>query len=84
MGAEGCTLAGEEEGGLGWKFAEPFSAQPAAEDMGEQEGPALLGGPSLRHGVESLQGIADGGDRHCEEGAVFVLEAHFDGALRAP
>ena len=83
MGAEGGTAAGAEEGGLGWEFAEPFSAQPAAEDLGGQEGPALLGGPSLCNDVAALQGVADQGDRCREEGAIFVLEAHFDGALAA-
>ena len=68
---------------MGWEFAEPFSAQPTAEDMGEQEGPALLGGPSLRDGVEPMQGVAHGGDSLREEVAIFVLEAHFDGALAA-
>ena len=62
FGVWGRDSAGEEQGGLGWEFAQPFSAQPAAEDMGEQEGPALVDGPSLRNGVEPMQGVADHGD----------------------
>lgn len=68
---------------MGWEFAKPFSAQPTAEDMGEQEGPALLDGPSLRDGVEPLQGVADHGDSLRDQVALFVLQAHFDGALAA-
>ena len=83
FGVWGRDSAGEEQGGLRWEFAQPLSAQPAAEDMGEKERPALLDGPSLRNGVEPMQGVADHGDGLHDGVAVFVLQAHFDGALAA-
>ena len=36
-------------------MAEPFSTQPATEDVGQEERPALLAGPLLRDGVEAGQ-----------------------------
>ena len=63
----------EEEGGLGWKFAEPFSAEPAAEDIRQEERPTLVYGPLLRDGVESLQGVADVQDAALDVLFVFVL-----------
>ena len=65
------------------EFAKPFAAQPVAENMGEQQCPALLDGPLLRDGVEALQGVAHGGDSLRDEVAFFVLETDFDGALAA-
>ena len=45
--------------------------------MGEEEGPALENGPSLRDGVEAVQGGADLEDGLCEKVAVFVLQTDF-------
>ena len=36
-------------------MGEPFSTQPATEDVGQEEWPALLAGPLLRDGVEAGQ-----------------------------
>ena len=62
-------------------MAEPFSTQPATEDVGQEERPALLAGPLLRDGVEAGQGVADLGDGRGDEVAFFVPHADFDGAL---
>ena len=45
---------GKKGGCLGRELAEPFSAEPAAKNVGEEEGPALENGPSLRDGVEAM------------------------------
>ena len=83
LGRRGRSSAGEEQGGLEREFAEPFSTEPAAEDRGEQQGQALLAGPSLRNGVEPLQGVADGGDSFGDAVAFLPRQADFDGALAA-
>ena len=83
FGREGPRSAGEQGFGFGWEGAEPFAAQPVAEDVGQKQRPAWLDGPSLRDGVEAGQSVADLGDGGGELPAFFVLDADFDGALAA-
>ena len=50
--------------------SEPFSAQPASQNVGEQQRPALLDGPSLRDGVYARQGVAH--DADAVDGKMFI------------
>ena len=58
---------------VSFTLTQPLSAEPASKNVGEQEGPALLDGPSLRDGIHTLQGVAEHGDGLGNEVAVFVL-----------
>ena len=73
--------AGEQRFGFGREGAEPFSAEPMAKDVGQEQGPALFLGPLLRNGVEAAQGVADVGDGFDDQLPLFVLQADFDRPL---
>ena len=81
--AAGAGSSRKQEFGFGRKFAEPFSTQPAAEEVGQKQRPALLQGPLLRNGLVARQRVAHLRDGRGDEVAFFVLDADFHRALAA-
>ena len=65
------------------KLGKPLSAQPTAQQTGQQEGPALLHAPSLRDGPDLSDFPADLPDGPRHKVPFFVQDADFDGALTA-
>ncbi len=73
--------AAEKWSGLRRNAGKSISASPAAEKSGQEQGPTLLSGPSLRGAQDALQLTADPSDCPGDNISFFVEKAELYGSL---